>query len=78
VAHSLELYKVDRKTKVLHEDAAGRARLESALDAAVMHVRAARDGTFPAAPKASCGCPPFCHAWDICRVKGGPRVKWEP
>jgi hypothetical protein len=78
VAHSLELYKVDRKTKILHEQADGRARLEGALDAVVAHVRAARDGAFPAAPKASCGCPPFCHAWDICRVKGGPRVKWEP
>jgi len=75
VAHSLELYKVDRKTRVLHEDAVGRARLEGALDAAVGHVRAARDGVFPAAPKPSCGCPPFCHAWDICRVPGGPRAK---
>lgn len=75
VAHSLELYKVDRKTKILHEDTAGRARLERALDQVVDHVRAARDGAFPAAPKPSCGCPPFCHAWDICRVKGGPRAK---
>ena len=24
----------------------------------------------------SCKCPPFCHAWDICRVKGGPQAKW--
>ena len=77
VAHSLELYKIDRKTKILHEDAAGQARMEGALDAVVSHVRAARDGAFPAAPKRSCGCPPFCHAWDICRVKGGPRTKWE-
>jgi len=75
VAHSLELFKVDRKTKVLHDDATGRARLDRALDAVVEHVRAARDGAFPAAPKPSCGCPPFCHAWDICRVPGGPRAK---
>jgi hypothetical protein len=78
VAHSLELYKVDRKTRILHEEPAGRARLDGALDAVVAHVRAVRDGAFPAAPKASCGCPPFCHAWDICRVPGGPRVKWKP
>jgi hypothetical protein len=75
VAHSLELYKIDRKTKILHQDEAGLARMESALDAVVAHVRAARDGAFPAAPASSCGCPPFCHAWDICRVKGGPRAR---
>lgn len=77
VAHSLELYKIDRKSKMLHEDAAHRALLEAALDAVVAHVRAARDGVFPAAPRKSCGCPPFCHAWDICRVPGGPKRKWE-
>ena len=78
VAHSLELYKIDRKTKVLHQEAAGMARMASALDAVVSHVRAARGGSFPAAPKPSCGCPRFCHAWDICRVKGGPRTRWDP
>ena len=78
VAHSLELYKIDRKNNVLHSDAAGMARMESALDAVVAHVRAARDGAFPAAPKNSTRCPPFCHAWDICRVRGGPRSRWDP
>ena len=77
VAHSLELYRIDRKTKVLHQEAEGMARMASALDAVVSHVRAARGGSFPAAPKPSCGCPRFCHAWDICRVKGGPRTRWE-
>jgi ATP-dependent helicase/DNAse subunit B len=55
----------------------GRDRLESALDAVVRHVRAVRAGEFPARPAPSCQCPPFCHAWDICRVPGGPRAKRE-
>ena len=25
-------------------------------------------------PAASCGCPPFCHALEICRVPGGPEA----
>jgi hypothetical protein len=78
VAHSLELYKMDRRAGALHPDAEGRERLDRALDAVTRHVRAARDGRFPAAPAPSCGCPPFCHAWDVCRVRGGPRAKRDP
>ena len=29
---------------------------------------AAREGHFPVAPAPSCGCPPFCHGREICRV----------
>jgi hypothetical protein len=50
--------------------------MEAALDAVAGHVRRARNGEFPAQPAPSCMCPRFCHAWEICRVKGGPRAKW--
>ena len=56
-------------------DAEGAARMGSALDAVVRHVSNVRGGAFPVRPAPSCGCPPFCHAWDICRVPGGPRRK---
>lgn len=75
VLHSLQLAQVDPKTNRLveHDDAA--ARMDRALESVGRHVSAARDGEFPARPAPSCGCPPFCHAWDICRVAGGPRTK---
>lgn len=58
-------------------DTEGAARMGGALDAVVRHVTAVRGGAFPVRPAPSCGCPPFCHAWDICRVPGGPRTKWD-
>jgi hypothetical protein len=68
--HTLKLHKVGRNGA--SPDAEGQARLNGALDAAAAHVRRIREGEFPAAPPASCACPPFCHAWDICRIPGGP------
>ena len=56
-------------------DAEGAARMNAAFDAVVRHVRAVRGGEFPVRPAPSCACPPFCHAWDICRVPGGPRSR---
>ena len=58
-------------------DPDGVARMNDAFDAVVRHVRAVRGGAFTVRPAPSCGCPPFCHAWDICRVPGGPRTKWD-
>jgi len=73
IVHRLNLFTVDRDTHDVKEDVEAQAQLDAALDAAVLHVRGARDGCFPAAPASSCGCPPYCHAWDICRVKDGPK-----
>ncbi|MEP6474745.1 MAG: PD-(D/E)XK nuclease family protein, partial [Gemmatimonadota bacterium] len=73
--HSLDLVQVDKKSGTVSDNDEARAQYESALDAAANHVLAARHGEFPAAPPESCGCPPFCHALEICRVAGGPRVK---
>ncbi|MGH7625538.1 MAG: PD-(D/E)XK nuclease family protein [Gemmatimonadaceae bacterium] len=73
IIHSLNLYSVAKGTTAPAQDAEAVAQLDAALDAAALHVRGARDGCFPAAPAGSCGCPPFCHAWDICRVKDGPK-----
>jgi RecB family exonuclease len=72
IIHSLNLYSVAKGTTAPEENARAVALLDAALDAAALHVRGARDGCFPAAPARSCGCPPFCHARDICRVKDGP------
>ncbi len=69
----LQLVRVD--DGAIASDVEGEALLESALDAVVDHVRAVRGGKFPVAPAPSCGCPPFCHALDICRIAGGPRLK---
>jgi len=73
VVHRLNLFTVDKDTHDVKNDAEAQTRFGAALDAAVLHVRGARDGCFPAAPASSCGCPPFCHARDICRVKDGPK-----
>lgn len=75
VLHSLQLVEVDRKNKELLSGDEDAAKMSAALDAVAAHVLSARGGEFPAAPAPSCGCPPFCHAWDICRVAGGPREK---
>ena len=71
--HSLELYQVDRKSHEIRPNEEAQEKLDRALEAVADHVLKARGGQFPAQPAESCGCPPFCHAWDICRVKGGPR-----
>jgi PD-(D/E)XK nuclease superfamily len=55
---------------VEHEEA--QQQLDSALDAVIDHVVAARAGAFPARPASTCGCPSFCAGIDICRVAGGP------
>ena len=52
------------------------AKLRDALSAVAAHVRRVRAGEFPARPAPSCMCPDFCHAWEICRVRGGPQKKW--
>ncbi|MGE0552550.1 MAG: PD-(D/E)XK nuclease family protein [Gemmatimonadales bacterium] len=73
-AHVLGLVVVDPpKAKVLREDPEAMEKMERALSAAAHHVAAVRDGRFPASPAPSCKCPPFCAAWDICRVRGGPK-----
>lgn len=76
-AHSLQLYQVEPKKQLLIPNAEARDLMQRALDAVAAHVRRARAGEFPARPAPSCGCPPFCHAWDICRVAGGPQTKRE-
>lgn len=75
VLHSLQLVEVDRKKEELLSGDEDIAKMDAALDAVATHVLRARAGEFPAEPAPSCGCPPFCHAWDICRVAGGPREK---
>jgi len=76
-AHSLQLHQVEPKKGLLLPNAEARDLMQRALDAVAAHVRRARGGEFPARPAPSCGCPPFCHAWDICRVAGGPQTKRE-
>lgn len=72
--HALQLWKFATRDGDLVEDAADRERMDAALDAAVAHVERLRRGEFPAEPPASCNCPSFCHAIDICRIAGGPRL----
>ncbi|MEO7086689.1 MAG: PD-(D/E)XK nuclease family protein [Gemmatimonadaceae bacterium] len=71
--HQLQPVGVNYKTGAISENADAAARLDGALDAVVAHVRAAREGNFSTAPAPSCGCPPYCAGWDICRVAGGPK-----
>ena len=77
VVHSLELLRMDRKTGTLEPDVEAVQRMNEALDAVTEHVKAARRGEFAARPAPSCGCPDFCHGWDICRVQGGPWSLWD-
>jgi len=72
-AHQLRLARVDRKQRAVREDSQQQAVMDHALDAVADHVRRARAGEFPARYAPSCKCPPWCHGWDICRVKGGPQ-----
>lgn len=76
--HSLELLQVkrDRGSHVTTEDSKQRAKMAEAIEAAGRHVERARAGEYRARPAPSCMCPSFCHAWEICRVKGGPQKKW--
>ncbi|MGI9078675.1 MAG: PD-(D/E)XK nuclease family protein [Gemmatimonadaceae bacterium] len=76
-AHTLDLVQVDRKKKELITDPEAKQRLDTAIDAIGQHVREARSGDFPARPAPSCGCPDFCVAIDICRVKGGPKSMFD-
>ena len=73
--HSLELYRLDRSKTKLEPDPDAHEKMQGALAAVAKHVLAARRGQFPARPAESCGCPPWCEGWEICRVKGGPRPK---
>lgn len=73
--HEVLLHAVDTKSGAVSERDEEHARLEAALDRVVDHVKRARAGEFPARPASSCGCPTWCHGWDICRVPGGPRSK---
>lgn len=70
--HALQLHEYDRKLDLLRRNDEAAAKMEAALDAVTKHVRDARGGAFPAAPAPSCKCPDWCHAREICRVKGGP------
>jgi hypothetical protein len=75
--HSLELYTIDKKSKKVEADADAKAQWQSALDAAIAHVKRARAGEFPADPPSTCSCPPWCQGRDICRVKGGHRELFD-
>jgi ATP-dependent helicase/nuclease subunit B len=76
--HVLRLYTIKkrRSTPTLEQDSEQQAKMDQALDAAATHVSEVRAGRYPARYVESCKCPPWCHAWDICRVKGGPQGKW--
>ena len=73
--HLLNLVRVRKGAP--EDDPEAAARMEASLAAAMRHARGVREGRFPAAPAPSCHCPPFCHAWDICRVAGGPDDGWD-
>jgi len=73
LVHPLELHEVERRTRRLIQRDDGVLKMEASLDAAASHVQRVRAGEFPANPAASCGCPDYCHARDVCRVAGGPR-----
>lgn len=73
--HTLELHAVDKRSEVRYPNEQHRQRMDRALGAVPALVKRIRGGEFPAAPAPSCGCPSYCHAWDICRVSGGPKLK---
>lgn len=75
LVQALELYRYDRKQQAVESQDDAQDRWREALGAAIGHVRRARAGEFPADPPPSCGCPPWCHAREICRVKGGPESR---
>ncbi len=73
--HALELYRYDKKSGTVQLNEEAHEQMEAALDRVALHVLQVRRGEFPAAPPASCGCPPFCHALEICRIPGGARTR---
>lgn len=73
---ALALDLVTIRKEGLREETEKREQLERALEAAGEHVKRARAGQFAALPAPSCACPPFCHAWDICRTRNGPKTAW--
>ncbi|HSM35976.1 MAG TPA: PD-(D/E)XK nuclease family protein [Longimicrobiales bacterium] len=72
VKHQLPLVALAKGDAGPVRDAEAERRRRGALQAAEACARQVREGRFPARPAPSCGCPPFCHGWDICRVPGGP------
>ncbi|MEN8374017.1 MAG: PD-(D/E)XK nuclease family protein [Gemmatimonadota bacterium] len=73
VKHQLPLVTVAKGDEELVRDPAQASRRERALEAAARQAAEVRAGRFPARPAPSCGCPPYCQGWDICRVPGGPK-----
>jgi hypothetical protein len=73
--HALELFTFDRTRRGPVADPKAVAKMEAALDSVAQHVGHVRNGEFPVRPPESCGCPSFCHALEICRVPGGPKVE---
>jgi hypothetical protein len=69
-AHTLALYRYDKRGLVRDEEM--QDRYEQALRDVTRHIGNVRAGVFPPQPPPSCKCPKFCHAWDICRIPGGP------
>jgi len=72
--HCLQLYQVDKKTGVLKENEQDAAKMERALACVSEHVLNLRQGRFLISPAPSCGCPSYCHAYDICRVTERKRM----
>ncbi len=72
VAHQLPLVTVAKGDAGEARDREAAQRRASALASAAGRAASVREGHFPARPAPSCGCPPYCHGWDICRVPGGP------
>jgi hypothetical protein len=77
IVHPLQLHQIERKTRRLIRSEDESRKFERAQDAIVDVVRSARDARFPAAPAPTCGCPDFCHAWEVCRVKDGPKSMFD-
>jgi hypothetical protein len=73
--HTLEFQQVNRKTSLRYPNQEDRQKFDEALEMAAEFVRRMRRGEFPVKPAPSCMCPRYCHAWDICRVAGGPKEK---
>jgi hypothetical protein len=71
IVHALQLHSFVKKA--LCDDPEQSEKLDQALVDAAKVVRRARAADFPARYAASCKCPSFCPAWDVCRVKGGPQ-----
>jgi len=67
-AHCLQLYQVDKKSGALKRNEEDTGKMDRALDSVCEHVLNARAGKFQNSPAPSCGCPAYCHAYDICRV----------